>query len=96
VSPHFRSATGADANLRVTLSRTPPSGSTFFDVDRGSVYSEVTFNTTSTTWATPVTPETLLMTNIKGSFTNCAWLYVEVDVACETRGLALVQEGHVF
>lgn len=95
VAPHFRSGDGSVSRCRITLARNPPHAVGFAtsgmgDVDRGSFYSEVTFTTSSTTWSTPAADN--LVANMKGS-DGTAWLLVELDGACETYGLALVQEG---
>lgn len=94
VAPHFKSASGS-SSVRVSLCKSPPLDTDMFDVDRGTVYSEVTFTTSSTTYATP-TAQDLDMTLVKNGLTGCAWLIVECTENARTWGLAHVQEGPVI
>jgi hypothetical protein len=92
VAPFFRSGDGNNAICRISLSRSAPTDTDWFDVDRGNVISEISFTTSSTTWQTPTADN--LVANVK-SARGIAWLYVELNVKCESYGLAQCVEGEV-
>ncbi|MGE0403072.1 MAG: hypothetical protein AB7T06_40575, partial [Kofleriaceae bacterium] len=90
VSPWFRSADGSSVQLRITLTRTKPNGSTTVDVNRGSVIATATWTTTSTTWDDGTRIQTDM--RVKDSLGR-AWLLVEGTLGCETRGVNTAIEG---
>lgn len=92
VAPWYRSGDGSSATVRVTLSRTPPTSSSYFDVDRGAVIDSTTWTTTSTTWQTGTVTE--LNGRVKGG-DGTLWVYVEISATAETRGLAHFQETSI-
>jgi hypothetical protein len=92
VAPHFASLSGGSAQCRVTLSRTPPVGSTLLDVHRGNVISSTTFTTTSTTYATPTPVE--IAAGVKGT-DGVVWVYVEINSAAKCWGLSHLQETSI-
>lgn len=92
VAPHYRSADGSSVSLRVTLAHTPPTGTSLFDVDRGTIISSTTFTTSSTTFSTPTAVE--LNAGVKDSG-GTLWVLVEITEQCETWGLAHFQETGV-
>lgn len=89
VAPWYRSSDGTDAYLRVTLARNRPYGSSLQDVDRGAIYAEGIWHTTSTTWATG-SDRTL---DCRVKYGGLAFLLIEAGYKCETRGLAKLVEG---
>lgn len=90
VSPWFRSSDGSSVQLRITLTRTKPSGSTTVDVNRGSIIATATWTTTSTTWDDGTRIQTDM--RVKDSLGR-AWLLVEGTLGCETRGVNTAIEG---
>lgn len=84
LSPWFRSVDGRLVHLRATLTRAKPGGSTVMDVDRGSIISEATWSTSSTTWDDGTRIE--VDCRVKDA-TGKAWLLVEATLGCETRGM---------
>lgn len=91
VAPFMKSSDGLNASVRVSLCRTPPVNDTdLYDVNRGTVYSEATFTTASTTYAQMASDS--LVCNIKDADGN-AWLYIEVTSNARTYGLGICQEG---
>ncbi len=90
-APWFRSSSGVSASIRVTLSRTLTSSTGVDSVDRGSIYQDATWTTSSTTWQTPA-PEELKL-NVK-NLDGIAWLYIECTSEAETRGLARATETY--
>jgi hypothetical protein len=53
VAPNWSSLLGASVSVRISLCRTPPTGESRTDVNRGQLKSEATFTTSSTTAAIP-------------------------------------------
>lgn len=90
LSPWFRSSDGSSVQLRATLTRTAPGGSSVTDVNRGSIISTATWTTTSTTWDDGTRIE--VDCRVK-DFTGRAWLLIEATLGCETRGMNRVGEG---
>lgn len=88
VAPHYASHSGGSASVRVSISRTPPTTSTYFDVNRGSIVASTTFTTTSTTYSTPTPVE--LDARVK-DFDGRAWVYVELNSAAKCWGLSHLQ-----
>lgn len=85
VAPFMRSTDGSSAQCRVTLMRAPTVSNSFYDVTRMAPYAEATFTTTSTTWGT-ATEQGLDLAGIPNG-DGLAWLLVEINTKCETRGL---------
>ncbi len=95
VAPWLRSSNGTPQSVRVTIAKTPPYSATNLDVDRGPFYDAMTFETSSTTWATG-TPQTISLQNLKDGHlapSGVVYLLIEITRLAETRGLALCQEG---
>lgn len=90
VSAWFRSSDGSSVQVRATLTRTRPSGSTVVDVNRGSVIATATWTSSSTTWGEGARIQ--LDCRVK-DFTGRAWLLLEGTLGCETRGLSTAIEG---
>ena len=90
VAAWMRSTNGASASVRVSLCRDMPSDDSDADVNRGLVYSEVTFSQTSTTWATSSDGDLSLAVK---SETGFVFILIEVSSNAETRGLAKFVEG---
>lgn len=88
VAPWFRSSDGASASVRVTLARYMPGSDTVHDIERGAVYAEATFTTTSTSWTTATAAN--LSAKIV-DFEGFAFLLIECTVKAECRGLAECQ-----
>lgn len=93
VAPFFRSSDASSVDVRLTLCPNPVVDDAIFDVDRGTVYSDATWSTSSTTWQKG-TAATLTI-NIKDA-TGQAWLLVECTDQCETRGFAEATEQERF
>ena len=93
VAPWFRSKTaGLTAQVRVTLTRSPPANDTLIDVDRGTNPVSSTFSSTVVTWGSP-TAVSMPIAPAKLSNNGMCWLLIEVNVNAETRGLAICREG---
>lgn len=89
VAPRLRSTSGATAEVRITLARQRPVGSTRDDVTRVAPYESQTFTTTSTTFSVPTAATlTIQHCNIRpGLLGGVGWLYVEIKTATEYTGL---------
>jgi len=92
VAPHMKSSDGTSASVRVSLCRDYPGQDTLNDIDRGAIYGEVTFTTSSTAYATP-SAQAINIRNLKGSG-GVAWLLVELTAKARSWGLAFCQEGN--
>lgn len=90
VAPFFRSIDGSSAQCRVSLMRFPSTNDGFFDIPRMAPYAEATFSTTSTSWSTAT--EQPLDLHVVGNTDGLAWLLIEINPKCETRGLGLCVE----
>jgi hypothetical protein len=90
VAPWFRSADGRTVSVRVSLCRDRPNTSSLYFVNRGTVYSEMTRSTTSTTWQKATASE--LDCRVK-TYYGLAWLLIEASLKCEVRGLHQCSEG---
>lgn len=90
VAPMFCSSTGASVSARVTISRSPPRGtsSIWVDIDRGNIISSTTFTTTGTTMVTPTAVE--LDARVK-NFDGVVWVYLELSSLGQSWGLAHLQ-----
>jgi hypothetical protein len=86
VAPMFRSITGIDASMRVSLCRTPPTDPTLNDITVPIPNASVTFTTSSTTFEIPAALSMNL--GIKDPTSGIAWLLIECGYQCETYGLA--------
>jgi hypothetical protein len=92
VAPFFKSSDGTTATCRVSLCKSyPQQTSPNADVDRGFVYGEATFSTTSATYTTP-SAVGIPLGNIKGMFGR-AYLVIELTVKARCMGLGYAQEG---
>jgi hypothetical protein len=89
LAPFFR-ATSGTADLRVRLSRSGAFGDSNTDVDILSPYTEVTFTTSSATWATATT-QTISIGPIPND--GNVYLVVEAEDNIEYRGMAYLQLG---
>jgi hypothetical protein len=90
VAPWFRSQDGRTVNVRVTLCRDRPTTGSLYNVNRGTVYSEMTRSTTSTTWQKASASQ--LDCRVKTNY-GIAWLMIEGSFRCEVRGLHQCSEG---
>lgn len=91
VAPHFKSSDGASASVRITLARQFPAPDSVNDIDRGVVIEDVTFTTTSTTYATPAAQD-IPIGNLKRA-DGTAYLLVELTLKARCMGVAKAQEG---
>jgi hypothetical protein len=90
LSPIINSTDGSTANVRVTLARSRPTGTTKADVTRLTPYRTNTFTTTSTTDVIPAAVS-FATTHIKlgdQAFGGIGWLYVEVNSKARFKGFA--------
>jgi hypothetical protein len=92
VAPHLKSSDGASASVRISLCRTPPKGDTLDDVDRGGLYADATFTTSSTTYATP-TAQQLPIKGVPDPNRGVAYIVLEGTVKAKTYGISICQEG---
>ena len=95
VAPWLRSSDGTETHVRVTLSVWPSTDDDLDDATIPTPYTQQTWTTSSTTWATG-TAATLTL-NVK-SAAGIGWLHIECDYKAETRGIAqfVEQERTVF
>ena len=95
VAPFMRSGDGSSVTVRVSLVPRRPSSATINNVDRGAVYSQAVFASTSTTWGI-ATAQDLNIGRIKDINGNC-YLIIECSGSAtgvaECRGLGKCQEG---
>lgn len=90
LSPIINSTDGTTANVRVTLARSRPTGTTKADITRLTPYRTNTFTTTSTTDVIP-TAVSFATTHLKlgdQAFGGIGWLYVEVNSKARFKGFA--------
>ena len=88
LSPIINSTDGTPANVRVTLGRSRPIGTTKADVTRVSPYRTNTFTTTSTTDVIP-TAVAFSTSHLKlgdQAFGGIGWLYVEANSKARFKG----------
>ncbi len=100
VSPTIRKTAGASSQVRVTLSKSPPTSADPLspsrdDVTRHAPYVETTFTTTSTTFEnqTPVALATAHLHMAPGLLGGVGWISVEVKADGEFRGFGACRVG---
>lgn len=91
VAVQLKSSDGASASVRVSITRNRPTGSDLVDVPRGLILGEVTFTTTSTTYAI-ATASTIDLAGIP-DYRGDAYLLVEVTEKARTYGVVEFQVG---
>lgn len=87
VAPWFRSTDGTPTSIRVSLCQSRPSDDTLNETLLGPS-AQATWSTSSTTWQKPAAG--LLTCNVK--LGGLAWLAIECNYRCETRGAAEATE----
>jgi hypothetical protein len=92
IAPFFRVDTAGSNSLRVRLSRNGAFGDGNTNVDVLQPYTEVTFTTAVTTWAT-ATPQLLSISPIATGHTGECWLIIEAEEDIEYRGISYLQLG---
>jgi hypothetical protein len=92
VAPWFRSQIGTYVSVRGTLARTRPTSSTHLNVNRGAVYSEKYWATSSTTWSAGTTNQFDLRVKPVGLY-PIAWLLIECGYRAQIRGFSRCEES---
>jgi hypothetical protein len=90
VAPLFRSATGASVTVTVTLSRQPTISTSFLNVEIPEPYSQATFSTSSTTFATPTA---VGLDCSVADDDGMAFILIEATVNAECRSLGECRVG---
>jgi hypothetical protein len=94
-SPEFRSTDGANAIVRITVSRMWPSGDTRDDVVFTEPYVQATFTRTSMTMAID-TEQGVDLRHLDlgdGTFSGLAWVAIEINSKVELAGIAHIDLG---
>jgi hypothetical protein len=91
VGIQHRSTSGVFATVRVTLARGKPISSSLVDVNRGTIYSEMTRTTSSSTWQT--SSASPLDARVKVPATGLAYLLIECGFRAECRGIHQMSES---
>ena len=95
VAPMFKSTDGNTANVRITLGKVWPQGSTRGDVTHVDPYRQVNFSTTSTSYAvaTVQTLPTAHLNRTGDALGGRGWIAVEINNKASLLGLAHCQLG---
>lgn len=90
VSPRMKSTSGT-SNVRVSLVRHRPNATLLTNVNRGTILSDATFSTSSSTYVVP-TAQSLVIRGVK-NYNGFAYLLLECSAAASTTGLSICQES---